>query len=121
MNIYSHLKLKNLAKIYFYYVGLTESPVRQRRRSADDSVIIGSNESNKITDDLITIENLDELKEIIRNQRKYNQQLQTRIRLNTPDLIQSPIIEKLNEQIQVNNLNLNNKKKGFSYFFFLRI
>jgi type IV secretory pathway VirB4 component len=100
----------------FYYLGLTESPVRQRRRSADDSLIIGLNESPKISDDLTSIENLDDLKEIIRNQRKYNQQLQTRIRLNTPDLIQSPVIEKLNEQIQVRNLNFDYRKKYFLCF-----
>jgi hypothetical protein len=82
-------------------LGLTEATVRQRRRSADDSVIIGLNDSNKIDDDLTKIDNFDELKEMIRNQRKYNQQLQMRIRLNTPDIIQSPVIEKLNEQIQV--------------------
>jgi hypothetical protein len=87
----------------FLNIGLIESSVRQRRRSrsADDSAIIGLHELNKIIDDLTEIKNLDELKEIIRNERRYNQQLQTRIRLNTPDIIQSPVIEKLNEEIQV--------------------
>jgi len=90
----------------FLNIGLIESSVRQRRRSrsADDSAIIGLHELNKIIDDLTEIKNLDELKEIIRNERRYNQQLQTRIRLNTPDIIQSPVIEKLNEEIQVKKI-----------------
>ncbi|CAF1590886.1 unnamed protein product, partial [Adineta steineri] len=87
-----------------YQAGLAESSMRQRRHSADDSVILGLNESNKKNDDLTKIENIDELKEIVRNQRKYLQQLQTHVRINTPDLLQLPTLEKFNEQIQ--NLNL---------------
>jgi len=95
--------LRNFCICLFNNIGLTESSIRPRRRSADDSVIIGLYQSsNKIIDDLTNIKNLDEFREIIRNQRKYNQQLQMRIRLNTPDIIQSPVIEKLNEEIQVN-------------------
>jgi hypothetical protein len=85
-----------------HYLGLTESSIRKRRRSADDSIIIGLYESNKYHDDLSKIENIDELREILRNQRKYIQQLQMRVRINAPDLIQLPTEEKLNEQIQVN-------------------
>ncbi|CAF0911767.1 unnamed protein product, partial [Adineta steineri] len=83
-----------------YQAGLAESSMRQRRHSADDSVILGLNESNKKNDDLTKIENIDELKEIVRNQRKYLQQLQTHVRINTPDLLQLPTLEKFNEQIQ---------------------
>lgn len=64
-------------------------------------MVIGLNDPNMIKDDLTELADLDELKEIIRNQRKYNQQLQTRIRLNTPDIIQSPVTEKLKEEIHV--------------------
>ncbi len=93
-----------------------ESNIRKRRRSADDSVIIGLNDSNKIDDDLTKIDTLDDLKEIIRNQQKYNQQLQMRIRLNTPDVIQSPVIEKLNEQIEVKQSQLKNNLQNFYFF-----
>ena len=57
-------------------LGLTESSKRKRRRSADDSIIVGLYEPNKYYDDLSKIDNIDELKEILRNQRKYIQQLQ---------------------------------------------
>ncbi|CAF0739616.1 unnamed protein product [Rotaria sp. Silwood1] len=87
-----------------YEAGLIESCIRQRRRSADDSVIMSRNESNKINNDVTEIDNINELKEIIRNQRKFIQQLQMRVRTNTPDIIQSPTIDKLQQQIQ--NLNL---------------
>lgn len=59
-------------------------------------------DSNKIHDELSNIKDIDELKEIICNQQKFIQQLQMRIRLNTPDIIQSSTIDKLNQQIQVN-------------------
>ncbi|UJR33445.1 hypothetical protein I4U23_020890 [Adineta vaga] len=93
-------------------LGRSESQSRNHQRElnkyqklfADDSLRIGLNQSKKIHDDLTEITNLDELKEIIRNNRKHLRQLQTRVRINTPDLLQSPTIEKLNEQIQ--NLNL---------------
>jgi len=54
-----------------------------------------------MNNDLIKVDNLDELKEIITNQRKYIHQLQMRVRINTPDLLQSPTKEKLTEQVQV--------------------
>ena len=94
-----------------YYLGLTESSIRQRRHSADDTLIIGLHKSNQINDDLTNIENLAELKEIIRNLRKYIYQLQMRVRISTPDLLQSPTIEKLNDEVQVMILNLNKKTK----------
>jgi hypothetical protein len=84
-----------------YYSGLTGSSSRQRRHSADDSVIIDLHEPTKMNNDLIKVDNLDELKEIISNQRKYIHQLQMRVRINTPDLLQSPTKEKLTEQVQV--------------------
>jgi hypothetical protein len=93
----------------FYCLGLIESSIRQRRHSADDSFLIGINGSNKIDDDLTKIENINELKEFIRDQRKYIQQLQMRIRLNTPDIIQSSTIEKLNEQ---NRVKIPRRKKS---------
>ncbi|CAF0729572.1 unnamed protein product [Rotaria sordida] len=98
-----HRELTKYQKI-LYEAGLIESSVRQRRHSADDSAIIGRNESTKINDDLTEIENINELREIIRNQRKFIQQLQMRVRINTPDIIKSPTIDKLQQQIQ--NLNL---------------
>ena len=81
--------------------GLTESTNRQRRRSADDSILVNFTGMNSIKDNLTEVNNLDQLKDIIRNQRKYNQQLQTRIRLNASDVTQSSMIEKLQEQIHV--------------------
>ncbi|CAF2464780.1 unnamed protein product [Rotaria sp. Silwood2] len=98
-----HRELTKYQKI-LYEAGLIEPSTRQRRRSADDSVIIDRNQSNKIHDDLTEIENIHELREIIRNQRKFIQQLQMRVRTNTPDIIQLPTIDKLKQQIQ--NLNL---------------
>ncbi|CAF1017675.1 unnamed protein product [Adineta ricciae] len=87
-----------------YEAGLSDPSHRQRRHSADDSVIVGVNESKNSRDDLTDITNLDQLRELIRNQRKHIQQLQMRVRISTPDLLQTPAIEKLNEQVQ--NLNL---------------
>ncbi|CAF0728447.1 unnamed protein product [Adineta ricciae] len=91
-------------KKLLYEAGLTDPSHRQRRHSADDSVIVGVNESKNSRDDLTDITNLDQLREIIRNQRKHIQQLQMRVRISTPDLLQIPAVEKLNEQVQ--NLNL---------------
>lgn len=73
----------------------------QRRRSADDSIIVESNRSINEKNDFESIDDLDQLKEIIRGQSNYLQQLQTRIRLTTPDLIQSPSVEKLTEENRV--------------------
>ncbi|CAF1983551.1 unnamed protein product [Rotaria magnacalcarata] len=98
-----HRELNKYQKM-LYEAGLIESSVRQRRRSADDSIIIGHMDLNKRSEDLTEIRNIDELKEMIHNQRKFIQQLQMRVRINTSDIIQSPIIGKLKQQIQ--NLNL---------------
>lgn len=76
--ILSHIEL-------FVYSGLTSSINRQRRRSADDSIVSGYHPLNSIDDDLTKLTDLDQLKEIIRNQRKYSQQLQTCVRLNKSD------------------------------------
>jgi hypothetical protein len=88
-------------KSYSLCLGLSKVSSRQRRRSADDSGLADSNGSDRFNDDLANLHDLDELKEIIRNQRKFTQQLQMRLRLNTPDIIQSPTLEKLNEQNRV--------------------
>ena len=86
-------------------LGLSKDSSRSRRRSADDSGIIESHGSDRFNDDLALLHNPEELKELIRNQRRLIQQLQMRIRLNIPDIIQSPTIEKqvekLNEQNRV--------------------
>ena len=87
---------------------------RRRRRSADDSDISEGKDSRKFSDDLKTTNDLDELKQIIVDQRKLIQQLQIRIRLNTPE----KTIEQLNEQIRVKpNGNLFFERK---IFFFLQ-
>ena len=83
------------------FSGLTPSTSRQRRRSADDSIVGSFNDLISINDDLMKMTNLDQLKEIIRNQRKYNQQLQTCIRLNKSESIESSTMDKFQEQIQV--------------------
>ena len=93
---------RNRTKIYICDLGLIESPRRQRRRSADDLVIIGRKESNKTTNLLTSNENINELQEIVHNQHKYIQQLQMRIRVNKLDIIQVSTIEKFNEHIKVN-------------------
>lgn len=74
---------------------------RRRRRSADDSPIIGLFESINTNDDLKNIENIDELKDKIRSLRKYIQQLQMRVRTNTSDVTELSEIEKLHDQIKV--------------------
>ncbi|CAF4295089.1 unnamed protein product [Rotaria socialis] len=94
-----HRELNKYQKM-LYEAGLIELSVRQRRRSADDSIIIGHMDLNKRSDDLTEIRNIDELKEMIHNQRKFIQQLQMRVRIKTSDIIQSPTIDKLNQQIQ---------------------
>lgn len=82
-------------------LGLSKASFRPRRRSADDSGLVNSSGSGRCNDDLADLHDLDELKQIVRNQRKFIQQLQMRLRLNTPDIIQSPTIDKLNEQNRV--------------------
>ena len=95
----------SLSKNNIYFdVGLSDPSHRQRRHSADDSVIVGVNESKNIHDDLTDLTNLDQLRAIIRNQRKHIQQLQMRVQISTPDLLQTPATEKLNEQVQVSLL-----------------
>ncbi|CAF4413194.1 unnamed protein product, partial [Adineta steineri] len=50
------------------------------------------------------IQNIEELQEIIYKQNKYIQQLQIRVRISTPDIVQSSTYNKLTEENK--NLNL---------------
>ena len=95
------------AQSFSLCLGLSKASVRPRRRSADDSGLVSSGGSDRFNDDLADLHDLDELKAFIRNQRKFIQQLQMRLRLNTPDIIQSPMIEKLNEQNRVKKPTFN--------------
>jgi len=91
--------MHNLGLIY-------ASSIRQRRHSTEDfdrksSAIDNIIKSNEEADNFDAIQNIGELREIIRNQNKYIQQLQLRVRINTPDILQSPTLEKLTEQNKV--------------------
>jgi len=87
-----------------YNLGLTNpSSDRQRRFSSEDfnqksSTIIKSNEKN---DQFYDNKNIEDLQEIIRNQNKYIQQLQIRIRINTSDVVHTSTSDKLIEQNKV--------------------
>jgi len=93
-----------------YYLGLTDpSSNRQRRFSSEDfnqksSTIIKSNEN---IDESYDQKNIEDLQEIIRNQNKYIQQLQIRIRISTPDIIHASTSDKLIEQNKVKHLKRN--------------
>jgi len=93
-----------------YYLGLTDpSSNRQRRFSSEDfnqksSTIIKSNENiNEFYDQ----KKIEDLQEIIRNQNKYIQQLQIRIRISTPDIIHASTSDKLIKQNKVKHLKRN--------------
>lgn len=62
--------------------------------------------SNSSTEHRFDSRTRDELCDIIRNQKKYIQQLQTRVRLNTPDIIQSVTVQKLTEENKVGHTSL---------------
>ncbi|CAF1077570.1 unnamed protein product [Rotaria sordida] len=103
---------RKLIKYYklLYDAGLIDSSsIRQRRHSAEDSnrkfsTFINMIKSNEEMDNSYNIKNIEELQEIIHNQKKYIEQLQLRVRLNTPDIIQSTTLQQLTEQNK--NLNL---------------
>jgi hypothetical protein len=95
---------------FLHNLGLIDpSYIRHRRHSSEDfdrksSAIINMtqlNESNEET-------NIEKLQEIIRNLNKYIQQLQMRIRINTPDVT----LERLTEQ---NKVLISKKKFMFSF------
>ncbi|CAF3506951.1 unnamed protein product [Rotaria sp. Silwood1] len=90
-----------------YDAGLIDSSsIRQRRHSADDpdrklSTFMNMIIANEKIDNSHDIKNIEELQEIIRNQKKYIEQLQIRVRINTPDIIQSGTLQQLTEQNKV--------------------
>ncbi|CAF2221594.1 unnamed protein product [Rotaria magnacalcarata] len=97
--------------------GLIESSsIRQRRHSAEDtdrktsSLINIIKSHDKITDDTNHSKSTDELREIIRNQKKYIEQLQKRVRLHVPYIIQPAVLQKLTEQNKNLNLVINTYK-----------
>jgi len=101
-----YFRTKNLTKI-IHNLGLIDaSSTRQRRHSTEDFdrkffAIDNIIKSNEQADNFDAIKNIEELREILRNQNKYIQQLQLRVRINTPDILQSPTLEKLTEQNKV--------------------
>ncbi|CAF2760511.1 unnamed protein product [Rotaria sp. Silwood2] len=91
------------------YCLIDSSSIRQRRYSDEDcnrelSTFINMVTSNEKMDHSYDTKNIEELQEIIRNQKKYIEQLQIRIRINAPDIIQSTTLQQLTEQNK--NLNL---------------
>ncbi|UJR13779.1 hypothetical protein I4U23_000789 [Adineta vaga] len=88
------------------------SSIRQRQYNEEElirnsTIIIQSNEDNIRSD---YTDNLEELREIIRNQNQYIQQLQVRFHVNTPDILQSSTVEKLTEENKKLYLMIDNYK-----------
>ena len=107
-----------LDELFVFLQGLVEAAcTRPRRRSADDSCLVVPSESPLPDEELDQIRDPTELKEIIVNQRKFIQQLQLRIRVNTPDLIQLPNMEKLAKQNQVDSSSFPSDEQRHSPFF----
>lgn len=71
-------------------------------------------QSNDQIDHLNSSKNIEELRKIVSNQNKYIQQLQIHVRLNTPNVIQTPTSDKL---IEENRVNIS-KRKFLKLFFF---
>ncbi|CAF4258997.1 unnamed protein product [Rotaria socialis] len=97
--------------------GLIESSsIRQRRHSAEDtgrkmsSFINIIKSHDKTTDNSNDSKSIGELREIIRNQKKYIEQLQKRVRLHVPYIIQPTVLQKLTEQNKNLNLVINTYK-----------
>lgn len=95
--------------VFLFSLGLTHpssSSTRPRRYSSEDldhtsSIRIQLNDQNNRLDKNQTIE---ELQQVIENQNKYIQQLQIRIRIHAPDVIQtSSRPDRLVEENQVRN------------------
>ncbi|CAF5027640.1 unnamed protein product, partial [Rotaria magnacalcarata] len=96
---------------------IESSSIRQRRHSAEDtdqktsSLINIIKSHDKMTDDTNHSKSTDELREIIRNQKKYIEQLQKRVRLHVPYIIQPAVLQKLTEQNKVSRfLKMVNEK-----------
>ena len=97
-------KTSNCFQIFAFLAGLTNpSSTRPRRYSSEDldrtsSVIVQSNNQN-----------VEELQQIIHNQNKYIQQLQIRIRIHAPDVVQNSRPDRLIEENQVRHFQMHFK------------
>ncbi|CAF3599141.1 unnamed protein product [Rotaria sp. Silwood1] len=107
-----------------YDAGLIDSSsIRQRRHSADDpdrklSTFMNMIIANEKIDNSHDIKNIEELQEIIRNQKKYIEQLQIRVRINTPDIIQSGTLQQLTEQNKISPENRTEfRQSAYSFFY----
>lgn len=76
------------------------SSIRQRRYSSED--FYRKSSSTIQSDHFNNNQNIEELHEIISNQNKFIQQLQIRVRINSPNTIQTSTSDNLIEQNKVN-------------------